>query len=1039
MLYKRNGERRLDEKLFKNPTKEYRGTPFWSWNCKMTPEILTEQIEYLKQMGFGGFHMHSRDGMDNEYLSDEFMNLIKACVDKAEKEDMLAWLYDEDRWPSGAAGGLVTKTPKYRQRHLVFAPADMLKTRDFTPEKILWDFSEEAETDEAVEKGLPYFAGAYDVTVDENGYLKEYRRIDRNAKAKGVKWAAYCETGLCDGWYNNQTYVDTLSGEAIKKFIEITHERYKEVVGDRFDKSVPAIFTDEPQFANKQVLDTPFALQARWVPWTADLSETYKKAYGIDVLDKLPELFWDLPDGNVSFARYAYHDHTCQRFTEAFSENIGKWCDRNNIKLTGHMMEEPNLYSQTHMIGEAMRAYKYFGYPGIDMLCNSIELATAKQAQSAVRQYGREAMTSELYGVTNWDFDFRGHKFQGDWQAALGVTIRVPHLSWVSMKGSAKRDYPASINYQSPWYKEYTFIEDHFARLNTALTRGKADVKVCAIHPIESYWLHYGPNLTSHGVRTQMDERFDSFNKWMLYGQIDFDYVSESLLPELSPSPSAPLTVGEMTYDVVIVPELETMRPSTLAVLKKFQAAGGKLIFMGECPKYVNAAPSDAVRPVYQKSTVIPFDKVALMNALLSYRDVELVATDGKRTDNYIYQMRTDNDCKWLFLAQSKHYSQADCVSPKAYTLTIKGEYEPILYDTLSGDIKKISFKKTNGKTVIPLSLNLSDSVLLKLIKSDVTEYSAPEKEFTVLKELDFKHKVNYTRAEPNVLVLDEAEYTYDGKKEFAPLEEVLRADNIVRKAINLPQRSSCQPWAKPPVKATHTISLRFTFNSEITISGAMLALEDAADSQITLDGKPVSNKTVGYFTDKSIETVALPVITEGKHALIITKPISERTYTEWSYILGEFNVRLEGVEKTLTAPTSQIGFGSVVSQGLPFYGGNLTYELPFTADENCSVIVHASHYRGALIGVELDGKPAGKIVFAPYDALIENVKKGNHTIKLTLFGNRNNSFSALHCADPSRYWFGPDAWTTTGEAWSYEYTLKPFGILTSPTLKLVK
>ncbi len=64
-------------------------------------------------------------------------------------------------------------------------------------------------------------------------------------------------------------------------------------------------------------------------------------------------------------------------------------------------------------------------------------------------------MLSELYGVTDWSYDFRGHKLQGDWQAAMGVTVRVHHLTWVSMEGEAKRDYPASIGYQSPWYKEY--------------------------------------------------------------------------------------------------------------------------------------------------------------------------------------------------------------------------------------------------------------------------------------------------------------------------------------------------------------------------------------------------------------------------------------------------------------------------------------------------------------------------------------------------------------------------------------------------------
>ena len=120
MLYEKNKSAELSAELFKNPTREYRGTPFWSWNCKLEEKELLRQIEELKEMGFGGFHMHCRAGMSTEYLSDEFMKLIKACVKKAKKEDMLAWLYDEDRWPSGFAGGIVTKEKKYRGRHLVF-------------------------------------------------------------------------------------------------------------------------------------------------------------------------------------------------------------------------------------------------------------------------------------------------------------------------------------------------------------------------------------------------------------------------------------------------------------------------------------------------------------------------------------------------------------------------------------------------------------------------------------------------------------------------------------------------------------------------------------------------------------------------------------------------------------------------------------------------------------------------------------------------------------------------------------------------------
>ena len=199
--------------------------------------------------------------------------------------------------------------------------------------------------------------------------------------------------------------------------------------------------------------------------------------------------------------------------------------------LTGHMNEEPTLLSQTSVLGEAMRSYRSFQLPGIDMLCGWWEFTTAKQAQSAVHQYGRPGMLSELYGVTGWAFDFRGHKLHGDWQAALGVTVRVPHLSWVSMKGEAKRDYPASINYQSPWWSSYSLVEDHFARVNAAMTRGKPLVRVGVIHPIESYWLHWGPEEQTHGIRQQLEDQFQNFTRWMLLGGIDFVFICESLLP----------------------------------------------------------------------------------------------------------------------------------------------------------------------------------------------------------------------------------------------------------------------------------------------------------------------------------------------------------------------------------------------------------------------------------------------------------------------------------------------------------------------------
>src|SRR5215471_4255193 len=109
VLYPRNRAASLDPKVFRKPPAEYRGAPFWSWNSKVDLPQLLRQIEQFKQMGFGGFHIHSRTGLATEYLGNEFMQAVRACARKAAKKEMLCWLYDEDRWPSGSAGGIVTR------------------------------------------------------------------------------------------------------------------------------------------------------------------------------------------------------------------------------------------------------------------------------------------------------------------------------------------------------------------------------------------------------------------------------------------------------------------------------------------------------------------------------------------------------------------------------------------------------------------------------------------------------------------------------------------------------------------------------------------------------------------------------------------------------------------------------------------------------------------------------------------------------------------------------------------------------------------
>ena len=1010
MLYEKNLKNpTLDPELFKKPTAEYRGTPFWAWNCDLEEKELLRQIDVFKEMGLGGFHMHCRDGMSTEYLSENFMKLVKSCTDHAKEQEMLSWLYDEDKWPSGFAGGYVTKDPKYRMRFITFTSNPGYKPA-----------------------ASGSIIASFDVVLGEDKCLKSYKKVAEGDAVEGVLWNIWAEYAPNSAWYNNQAYVDTLNKAAIEKFIETTHEKYYETVGDEFGKTVPAIFTDEPQFMRKSTLSFAESRQNVQLPWTDDLEDTFVAAYGESLIDHFPELLWDLPDGKVSTIRYHYHDHVSERFAEAFADTVGKWCDDHGIALTGHMMAEASLHSQTMCIGDCMRSYRSFGIPGIDMLCAYFEFTTAKQCQSAVHQYGRPGMMSELYGVTGWDFDFRGHKLHGDWQAALGVTVRVQHLSWVSMKGTAKRDYPASISYQSPWYKEYSYVEDHFGRVNTALTRGKPLVKVAVVHPVESYWLHFGPNEQTALVREKLEQNFKNVTNWLLRGNIDFDYICESLLPSQCEQGGAPLKVGKMAYDVIIVPECETLRSTTLERLEAFKAAGGKLVFMGDAPKYEDAIPSERGKKLFDISRKIAFSKGALLDELKDDRTIEIRNFSGALTNNLIHQVRRDETGLWLFISHCDEPYNKDVARSDGLHIYVNGTYAPKLYDTITGEIKPIRHDNSGGKTHMIISLYDYDSALIFL--EDTTEHSAWEPTAgvtpTYMKDC-VPMTVDYSLSEPNVLLLDTAKYALDGEALAAP-EGVLRIDANIRRRLGF-SAGKPQPWVVENKPAEHTVTLEFTVYSEIDYENPYLALEDADITTIVWNGKPVDTRADGYYTDRSIEKVALPALKKGENTLRVTYPFGARSNVESMYLLGEFGVKVAGRLLTVTTLPEKLGFSDLTYQGLPFYGGVVSYHIPVECESEWDTIIKIPQFTAAVNTVEVDGDKRAVIAYPPYAWDIGVLAPGKHTVTVNSFISRRNCFGDVHNADEKFSWQGPSAWVTGDTNFTYEYRLRRTGVISSP------
>ena len=1012
-------------KEFEHPSSRFRGAPFWAWNTKLDRDTILKQIDVFREMGMGGFTMHCRTGLNTPYLGEEFLDVVKACVDKAGALQMKACLYDEDRWPSGACGGAVTKDPEFRSRYLVFTP---FSKEEGTGRKE----SESISAAKGVFTGKGTELARYQIEL-RDGRLAAYRRLAPEEEADGA-WYAYLEISEPSSWYNNETYVNTLNKRAIERFAETTHEVYAGAVGAEFGKAVPSIFTDEPQFVHKETLGKAEEKKPLILPYTDDFEDSYRAAYGESFLDRLPEVVWELPDGVRSLTRYRYHDHIAQRFAEAFSDTLGEWCESHGIALTGHMMEEPTLQSQTAAISEAMRHYRGFQIPGIDMLCDSREYTTAKQAQSAVHQFGRNEMTSELYGVTNWDFDFRRHKLQGDWQAALGVTHRVHHLSWVSMEGEAKRDYPASIFFQSPWYREYRLLEDHYARVNTALQSGRPQVRIGVIHPIESYWLWFGPKEQTADMREKLERQFQEVTEWLLFGLLDFDYICESLLQEMPEGNDGKFQVGEMAYDAVVVPGCVTLRRETLRRLSAFAAEGGKVVFLGEAPTHVDAVPSEEPQRLAEACTQIGFDRSLLLRELEPWRLVDLKDENGVRTNEYLSQLRKTEEGYLLFLANGRAIHGEDVPEARKLTVELPAEYKLTLLDTLTGKRSPLPAEYQGGRTVLQREFYGQDSLLLQLEPGRNPAGQTQKQPSRVLVS-PLCHGKGYRLEEPNALLLDQAEYAVDGGS-FQPCEELLRADTAVRKRLGYPADGGnvAQPWTLEEEPYEHQVSLRFTIEAEQNVGRVKLALEQAALASVSWDGEPVKGKPEGWYVDPCLSVLPLAEVTAGRHTLEIVLPYHSKSSLEWCYLLGEFGVRVRGRTAVLTAMPADVGFGDLTNQGFPFYGGNFTYLLEVETEEG-EYELSAAKYRSPVLCVKVDGEKRGDIAFSPYRVSLGRLSRGRHLIELTACGSRINTFGQVHLTDEELTWFGPESWRTGGDRFSYEYQLKRTGVLAAPML----
>ncbi len=483
---------------------DYTPAPFWFLNHQLEKDELLRQLRLMKEQGINAFFMHPRAGLRIPYGSNEWFELIRYIAEEAAKLGMKPWLYDEDPFPSGPAGGRIfLEHPEYRARELVFReilPENGQASADLGEGKLLELLAVRTDADGNVLESRDVSGDAgmlrddFFRTLWPSPYYYHLfgRKTYHHYRAETFYPHYQIRIPLADGWkiyaVTAETVTankyggipDNLNPECVREFMHWTHEQYKAKLGDLFGSVIPGIFTDETACGGTYA-------------WTPRFAEEFRKRRGMEFQGHCHLIF----RGNTAEAekfREAYWQTVYELFTEAFFMPVNEWCRENHLLLCGHGIGEEMPLATTNGMN-IFGLQKYTGIPGFDHITpnipnwsdfTSLNLG-GKLVASAAEQNGMNRVMCECFGCNPYNFNQDGMKRNMRWLYALGVNMPVPHGFHYSYDGFRKDDAGKSFFFQSPDYDRFHEFAAYAGRLGWKLGESRSCVQLCLLYPENTF------------------------------------------------------------------------------------------------------------------------------------------------------------------------------------------------------------------------------------------------------------------------------------------------------------------------------------------------------------------------------------------------------------------------------------------------------------------------------------------------------------------------------------------------------------------------
>ncbi|NUQ01954.1 MAG: hypothetical protein HUU35_19075, partial [Armatimonadetes bacterium] len=544
-------------------------------NDHLEPDEIRWQMQQFAAAGYQGVYPHARAGLSTPYGSAAWWAALDTILECCQQHGLEFWIWDEDYYPSGWAGGrVVWENPGLAARRLAFSVSEQqgaLIEADFGPGLLLRAFALSGEemidvTEHCGTRRQTWgprlvLHRAYSPLIHDVGHPHWRAWMSDNRFA--LEWrpphaGPWTIVGVTDQVASDD-YPDILRPEGIARFLELTHAAYHQRYGREFGRTIKGCFTDEPSPAGSNF------------PWTPRFATEFERDHGYNLLDHLPHLALDI-DSRTPAIRHHYRATQGRLLTEHYTQQIGAWCDEHQIVLAGHLTRTEWLSLTAAWWPNEIRCYQPMHIPSADPLGGSVGFPDAgsyatglKVASSAAHLFGRAQAGGDVLAVVGEEMGLRDLRYLLDLHLVMGINHFTLHGASYSFAGPRKDEVPPSLFVQHSQWRHFDVLMQHLTEQAAALTGGEHVCHLALLYPSTSLACQVTPG----GQPDLADERpIHQLVELLLRQQSDFDFLDELTLQE-KVDQAGRLTTPE-PYQVILLPYLRYLEAGSAAALERF-------------------------------------------------------------------------------------------------------------------------------------------------------------------------------------------------------------------------------------------------------------------------------------------------------------------------------------------------------------------------------------------------------------------------------------------------------------------------------------